>query len=290
MSRLSDIVLPTEAKARQLVTDRGTFAALDAAPGPGTLPLGSALLLPGFTGSKEDFIPLLAPLARAGFRVLAVDGRGQHETDGPRAVSAYAQAELAGDVRAQAAAIAAEVPGPAHLLGHSFGGLVARAAVLSSAQPPPWASLTLMNVGPAVVDAPQQGRTRMLVDALSTTDMASIWEAMRALDPRTTPDEDPEVAAFMRRRWLNHVPEQLIATGEQLLNEPDRVAELARVGLPTLVISGAEDPTWPVPWQDDMARRLGARRVVIANAGHSPNISHPVETARALVDFWASAG
>ncbi|GAB2887852.1 alpha/beta fold hydrolase [Streptomyces mayteni] len=288
MSRLTDIALPTAAQARQLATDRGSFAVLEAAPGPGTPRRGAALLLPGFTGSKEDFIPLLAPLATAGFRVLAVDGRGQHETDGPRHVSAYAQAELAADVLAQAAAIAAEEPSPVHLLGHSFGGLVARAAVLSSPAPPPWASLTLMNVGPAVVDASQQGRTRLLIDALRTMDMADIWEAMRALDPRTTADEDAEVASFMRRRWLNHVPEQLIATCEQLLNEPDRVTELARVGVPTLVISGGEDLTWPVPWQDDMAHRLGARRVVIADAGHSPNISHPAEAAGALADFWAS--
>ena len=33
----------------------------------------SSLLVAGFTGSKEDFAPLLAPLARAGVRAVAID-------------------------------------------------------------------------------------------------------------------------------------------------------------------------------------------------------------------------
>ncbi|MDH5278290.1 MAG: alpha/beta hydrolase, partial [Actinomycetota bacterium] len=43
-------------------TSRGAVAALRS--GPADAPL--ALLVPGFTGSKEDFVALLKPVGRAG--------------------------------------------------------------------------------------------------------------------------------------------------------------------------------------------------------------------------------
>lgn len=128
---------------------------------------GTALLLPGFTGSKEDFISLHEPLAAAGYRTVAVDGRGQYETPGPTDdETPYAQAELAQDVLAQIDALTggpahAPVDGPqarVHLVGHSFGGQVARAAVLLD--PSRFRSLTLMASGPAEISPSQQQRVK----------------------------------------------------------------------------------------------------------------------------------
>lgn len=244
---------------------------------------GTVLLVPGFTGSKEDFLPLLEPLAAAGYRAVAVDGRGQHESPGPREESAYGQEELAQDIAAQAAALDA---GPVHLLGHSLGGLLARAAVLRS--PAPYRSLTLMSSGPAAVAEPQQARAKMLIDALGTVGMEAVWHAMRELDPPEAADAatPPAVADFLHRRWLATVPEQLIGTARQLVGEPDRVAELATVPLPKHVLSGAVDYAWPVPLMDEMAERLDARRTVVEGAEHSPNVERPKQTAGALVSFW----
>ncbi|MEF3115849.1 alpha/beta hydrolase [Streptomyces chrestomyceticus] len=285
MSRPPTLTLPPCARARRLVTVRGEFAVHDARPG-GT-PAGTALLVPGFTGSKEDFIALLAPLAAAGFRVVAVDGRGQHESPGPRDESAYAQGELARDVAAQARALG---DGPVHLLGHSLGGLLTRAAVLRD--PAPFRSLTVMSSGPAAIAASQQTRVRMLIDALGTLDMQAVWLAMRELDPPEAEDAatPPEIGAFLHQRWMNTVPQQLVATGRQMLSEPDRVAELAAVPLPKHVVSGTVDYAWPVPEMDAMAARLGARRTVVEGAEHSPNAERPAETAAALAEFWHSTG
>src|SRR3954468_24569985 len=130
MSRPPSFAPPPGVRAHRLVTVRGEFAVLDAAAAPQSAPKGTALLLPGFTGSKEDFIALQVPLAEAGYRTVAVDGRGQYESAGPEAdETAYAQAELARDVLAQAEALNTRV----HLVGHSLGGQIARAAVLLDA-------------------------------------------------------------------------------------------------------------------------------------------------------------
>ncbi|MFF8715724.1 alpha/beta fold hydrolase [Streptomyces sp. NPDC015184] len=278
MSRPHTFTPPPCAHAHRLRTARGDFAVLDAPPSGAVR--GTALLLPGYTGSKEDFVALLEPLSAAGYRTVAVDGRGQYESEGTDRQEAYEQGELARDVLAQAAALEA-AEGGVHLLGHSLGGQIARAAVLLDASP--FRSLTLMSSGPAEVVEAQQLKVKMLGDALATLTMAQVWDAMRAFDP---PEDAATDGEDLRRRWLRHRPAQLIATGRQLATEPDRVAELAAAGLPLHVLSGERDDVWPVPLLDEMAVRLDARRTRITGAEHSPNTDRPQETAAALVAFW----
>ncbi|MEV0525639.1 alpha/beta hydrolase [Streptomyces sp. NPDC050439] len=288
MSRPPTFTPPPGVDARRLRTARGDFAALDARPAGKAK--GTVLLLPGFTGSKEDFIALLEPIADAGYRAVSVDGRGQYESEGPTHDELpYAQDELAQDVLAQAAALtqADTDPHPPHLLGHSLGGVIARAATLRAATQqapaPTFASLTLMASGPAQIAPSQQARAKMLTDALGVLSMDEAWAAIQAMDPPEETDLDGDA---LRVRWLRHSPAQLIATGKQLCVEPDRVAELAALPLPKHVISGERDDTWPIPWLDDMAARLHAHRTVIAGAEHSPNTDRPAETAAALIAFW----
>ncbi|MBQ0828341.1 alpha/beta fold hydrolase [Streptomyces tagetis] len=284
MSTNASFTPPSGARTYRLCTPRGEFAAVDSPVADGTEPRGTVLMLPGFTGSKEDFTLLHGPLAARGYRTVAVDGRGQYESPGPEHDEApYAQEELARDVLAQVTALAV----PVHLLGHSLGGQIARAAALLD--PAPFLSLTLVSSGPARISDSQRQRVRLLRDALDTLTMEEVWKVMRAMGP----PEEAEGAARgpadqerLRDRWLGTTPAQLRVTGRQLCEEPDRIPELAALPLPFHVLSGESDDTWPVPLLDDMARRLSAHRTVVAGAEHSPNTDRPLPTARALADFW----
>lgn len=286
MSRNASFSPPPDARAYRLRTARGEFAVVDSPVADGVAPKGVVVMLPGFTGSKEDFTLLHRPLGARGYRTVAVDGRGQYESAGPEHdEAAYARPELARDVLAQVAALGTRV----HLVGHSLGGQIARAAVLLDHAP--FLSLTLMSSGPARISESQRQRVKLLRDALATMTMAEVWDVMQAMGPpeeagAPAPTHGPEDPVRLRDRWLGTRPAQLLATGHQLCTEPDRVAELAAVPLPIHVLSGAYDDTWPVPLLDEMAVRLDARRTVVAGAEHSPNTDQPLPTARALAGFW----
>jgi pimeloyl-ACP methyl ester carboxylesterase len=297
MSTPPFLTLPATARALRLATSRGDFAVHEALPTHGA-PRGTALLVPGYTGSKEDFIALLGPLTEAGFRIVAVDQRGQNETGGPDEESAYAQAELGADVLALTEAVS-DGNRPLHLLGHSFGGFVVREAVLRAARPKnagrlPWASLTLLSTGPAAIEAAEAAKTKLLMDALAVMDLESIWRVMKDMEAEDAGNAAPymaaDIAEFIHKRWLANVPAALMAMGRQLIEEPDRVEALAEAvgGMPVQVVSGETDYVWSPAWQAEMAKRLGARYVAVEGAGHSPNAERPEGTAAALAEFWSA--
>ena len=266
----------------------GTIAALDNGDTVATgsdRPTPLVLLVPGYTGSKEDFLPLLRPLAEAGYRAVAIDQRGQYESAWATSRAGYTLEALAEDVCLLATELA---PAGAllHLVGHSFGGLVGRAAVLAKTEL--FGSFTLMGSGPAAVI----GRRRAMLDAgelvLARWGMAELWTQMEAsarADPRYA-QASPALLNFLRTRFMATDPVGLQGMGETLRTVEDRTDELARTGLPMLVLHGESDDAWLPAVQAEMARRLGATRVVISSAAHSPAVENPAATVRALLDFW----
>jgi len=242
------------------------------------------LLVPGWTGSKEDFGPILQPLGEAGYLVTAVDLRGQFRSPF-RPDGDYSPIALGNDLRLAAAALG----GGVHLLGHSFGGLVARAAVL--ADPDQFRSLVLLDSGPAGIDDGRRERLDLMRPVLAQHGLAAVYQALVQLDasePGYKPPSEEE-ARFMRERFLASDPQALIGMAEALIDEPDLVADLAAADLPILVACGADDDVWSPQIQAGMARRLGAPYTVIADAAHSPAVENPTATVATLVEFWRSA-
>lgn len=263
-----------------------TTAAIESAAAGSAAPV-TVLFVPGYTGSKEDFLPLLRPLAAAGYRSVAIDQRGQYESAWAKDEDGYSIDALAADVCDLAAQLRAN--GQAlHLVGHSFGGLVTRAAVL--AEPALFSSFTLMGSGPG----PLPGLRRAVLDAgeavLAEQGMQGLWAQMAAraqADPSLV-TASPALREFLRTRFLANDPVGLRVMGETLRHVLDRTAELAGIALAKLVLHGVRDDAWPPAVQADMALQLAAFYVVITDAAHSPAVENPAETARALLGFWAS--
>jgi pimeloyl-ACP methyl ester carboxylesterase len=281
MSVPAALTRPRCVAARELSTPDGPLAALEATPDGAVR--ATALLVPGFTGSKEDFLPLLGRLAAEGVRVVAIDQRGQCESPGLQGRKRYSLARFGADLRALLPQL--DDGTPLHLLGHSFGGYAVREALLGSPERVTPASVTMLGSGPTAVGGLSAARLRQFL-------VVSRFLSLRQINriARMDQHDDPAVRAFLRGRWLGNDRASLRSIARQLLIEPDRTGQFAenlrRDSVPCLVVCGAEETTWPVEQQRTMAEQLGARFETIPQAGHSPNTEKPEELARVLLDFW----
>lgn len=282
MSESYPVALPDVAQRRTLDTRDGRLAALEAAP-EGPIPARcAAVLLPGFTGSKEDFIPLLPPIAAAGYRVISYDQRGQFESIGPDSERGYSIALFERDLRDVIGVISNGEP--VHLVGHSFGGLVARNLVI--AEPALVRSLTLLDSGPAGASLLRARWLPFLIGLIRLCGSRALASLVVQASRKTGVPVGR--LPWLRYRLLRTRRAGLIGMCLALSREPDRVDELASTSVPVLVISGENDDAWSPHVQEEMARRLNASFVIIKNAGHTPNEDQPGATADAILEFWAS--
>jgi pimeloyl-ACP methyl ester carboxylesterase len=303
--------LPAGVRRTTIRTARGAFAALEAIPASGVCEREAALLVPGYTGSKEDFIAILDLLADGSRQVVAIDQRGQFETEAAGEPGGYAAAALGADVLA-----VMRETGARHLVGHSYGGLIGREATLAEGGAG-FASFTLMSSGPAALTGPRARELRAMLAALGIpgageapgdsgqfgsgqfeggqfhrtalrAGVAEIWHAH--LEPQAVAAGVPgPIVAFLGERILANDPVGLVLMARHMLAAPDRTAELAQLNLPMLVIYGEDDDAWSPAAQERMAQRLGARRLCIPAAMHSPAVEAPATTASALTQFWDAA-
>ena len=311
MSTPTSLSLPDGVRRSVIETRRGSFAALEAMPGSGVCERQPAVLVPGFTGSKEDFLAILHQLGAAGRRVLAIDLRGQYQTPGPDDPDAYAIRELGADVAAivdaMAVRAAARLAWPARRRRCrtaswercTWSGT--RSAAWSCARPC-WAarrhvgSVTFMSSGPAQLTGPAADELISLLgyldgespEAMRNT-IEKIWDSVLA-PQAVAAGVEPDIVAFLRDRMLANSPVGLQVMARYLLQAPDRTSELTGgLHVPVLVLYGEDDDKWEPAAQEEMAGRVGAERVCIPGAAHSPAVDAPETTASALNRFWHAA-
>ena len=254
---------------------------ISAASSPDAAGENRALLVPGYTGSKEDYAPVLPFLGEAGWDTLAYSQRGQGGSAAPAGLGAYGMSDFVGDLIAVAEAWAG-TSGRVHLVGHSFGGIVARAAVVK--RPDLFASVTLFCSGRAVYD---WMNTLPILDPLPTGPGAR-QQVLRTYFPDMNFDE-PGVgwAEFQRIRALDTASENLVGIARILSQlRPDTPA-LAATGVPVHVLYGDQDEIWPPSWYAEEAADLGARESIIRGGTHSPQLQFPQQWAELASSYWA---
>lgn len=233
---------------------------------------GSILLVPGWTGSKEDFTPVLPLLAAIGYDVITFDQRGQYESPGG-ADDDYSLTALAAD--ALALADVGLQDERFHLLGHSFGGLVSQ--TLTIEHPERVRTLSLLCSGPgALGDSPTRPLVR-IYNAIGKVPLLQIHQLREQGIKRPA-----QITAFLAKRFTANAAASLKAMTQHLIDAPDRVDEVAATGVPCWVGRGETDDAWPHDAQAEMAHRLGTEIVVLPSAAHSPAVEAPEE----FVDDW----
>lgn len=279
---------PHGARRVTVGTELGPLAALRAEPDEAAAvgaPAATAVLLPGYSGSKEDFAPLVDAITAGGIGVLALDLPGQYESPGPTSELDYRPSRL-GPVLAGVVADEEATGRRVLLLGHSFGGLVARAAVLSGA---PVRGLTLMDSGPGELP---MGRRRTQLDVVEPVLRRRGVDAVVALRDASGEwsSTDPQVVELLRERLRRSTATGLLGMGDALRAEPDRTAELVAAvrarRVPCLVVCGLDDDAWPVSMQRTMADRLEAEFAAVPGAAHAPNVENPAALLDVLVPTW----
>jgi pimeloyl-ACP methyl ester carboxylesterase len=189
-----------------------------------------------------------------------------------------------GDFEAEAPLMAELLGDGAHLVGHSYGAVIALLA--AAHRPQAVRSLTVSEPGslaiarghPAVDEMIEHGkRLYGSRDAISTRAFLSLFRE-GANSANETPDKLP--------RWLQRGARLLVEERPPWEAEVP-VEELRRAGFPILVISGGHSPGFEAVC-DALAGRLDAERAVISGRGHTiPSTGEPYN--RRLRDFLAAA-
>jgi pimeloyl-ACP methyl ester carboxylesterase len=247
------------------------------------------LLLHGFTGAKEDFGDWMAPLADAGWHVVAPDHRGHGASDHPADEAAYSFEIFAADSLGLADALGWD---RFALLGHSMGGMVAQLMAIGS--PERLDHLVLMDTAPG----PLGGMDPDLVEALLTVVRTQGVDALADLmagqsSPLETPAhrrlmaERPGYAEFGERKLRGTAAAVYAAMAPRFTAGPDRLEQLTALpaSLPTLVMVGALDRPFLTPSQQMASAIPSATLAVIPDAGHSPQFENPEAWWAALSGF-----
>jgi pimeloyl-ACP methyl ester carboxylesterase len=248
----------------------------EAGPAGGEL----VVLLHGLGGSRIAWEPQLASLAAAGYRAAAWDMPGYGVSAPPPQWTFDALADAA------ATWINDFGVGAAHVVGLSMGGMVALHLALAEAALT--RSLVLCDTSPAfgfdgttTADAWVEARLAPIRDGATPASIAAAVFGSIMAPTATAVGEATEAMA--------RIDPEAFEGAVRCLPSHDVRAQLAEIGVPTLVIVGEFDRETPPSYARFLADRIAASRYVeIAGAGHISNLERPVQFNAALLDFLAT--
>jgi pimeloyl-ACP methyl ester carboxylesterase len=234
---------------------------------------GPALLLThGYSATGEMWQGQLAALSPF-FKVITWDMRGHGASDYPQDQAAYSEAATVADMAALLDAAGAE---SAVIGGLSLGGYMSLA--FHRAHPERTRALLIVDTGPGYKnDQARDGWNANAIRRAERLEADGLGDLSKA---------SPEVRQARHRDATG-----LARAARGMLTQRDaRVIEsLPAIAVPAVVIVGANDTPF-LAASDYMAAKIpGAKKVVIADAGHSANIDQPQAFNTALMAFLNDA-
>ncbi len=264
----------SDTRSRLVATGEGRIAYSVEGSGP------LLVLSPGMGDLRSSYRFQVPALVAAGYRVASVDLRGHGESD--TTFVTYGDEPTSRDL----AAVITELGGPAVVVGNSMS---AGAAVIAAARHPELVS-GLVLIGPFVRDPEVSALQRLAMSVLMSKPLVvSSWRSYVAklFAGRKPPDFDAyrrSVTSALARPGYREAFVETLKTSHRRAEEA-----LVKVSVPALVIMGARDPDFATPEHEAhwIARQLGARVEMIADAGHYPHSQQPDVVNALLTDFAA---
>ena len=272
----------------------GRFRYLEATPSAAARGRGVVLLLHAFPLNARMWEPQFAPLAAAGWRVIAPQMRGVDGGGGDLGGRVSASQEdtrlpsmddYAGDVVDLVDALHI---GDAVVGGCSMGGYLALALLRHA--PNYVRGLVLIDTR-SQADAPdaREGRQKLLQMAQEQGPAAVLEDMLPKLLGETTRRERPDVVALLRSIAMRNSNESVAGMVNALMSRQDSTPLLAGVRVPTLVVVGEEDTITPSRLSRQMHEAIaGSELAVLPRAGHLPNLEDPAAFNDVVVRFLSN--
>ena len=181
-----------------------------------------------------------------------------------------------------AAAVLRQAPPRFLLAGTSYGGNLALEVV--AAAPSRVLGLWLMGCSPGPHRDPAAARLRN--DRVQRGEFEAVVEDLAATIAYEGGPHGADAARSFRRMARRAGPTVFLRQNTSLLGRPDRRADLAHIGCPTLLVWGQEDCLMPVEQGRDMGARIpAAHLLVLEGCGHLPTLERP-DAILAVVREW----
>jgi pimeloyl-ACP methyl ester carboxylesterase len=162
------------------------------------------------------------------------------------------------------------------LVGHSMGGAITIEIALAC--PPFLAGIVLIGSGARL-------RVTSIIKDEVTRDYAHAAEVIAQWAYSSKSDVKLRKASVQE---LLEVPAEVTYGDFQACDHFDKMNDISRIDLPTLVVCGEDDALTPVKYSQYMKERIrNARIITIPDAGHSTMLEKPEELNNVLRSFLA---